>query len=516
MKNMKISTMLLMVLGGIVLLSSLTVGTNVHVLTSADNLSDKTHDEIMLTRTLESSMGYLHLSRIALHRAVSAAALKDITERNHQIGKVKELVGLSNENFEKFCEGDDDPVSDDLEKMLGDARTQLINGAINPVIAALYANDFAQADRLTLMGNKYDNELVGSIHKIYEMREHKLNNLYAASHSYVEFSYIMMILCCVAGSVLCAGMYFGTRAMVIRPLFDMKRFFKNISQGNLSDTIEDRGRNEIGQLFSSLKEMQVQLNDIVGRVRDNGIQIHQHVQELSRGNTDLSSRTEQQASSLEEAAASVEELTETVKQNANSAQQVCELAEQATQVANRGGSEMKQVVGNMTDISQSTEEISSIVAMIDSIAFQTNLLALNASVEAARAGEHGRGFAVVANEVRNLATRSADSAASIKTLIENVTDRIRSGGEVAGMTGETISKVVESITQVNQLVIEIATASREQSQGIEQVNQVVTELDGVTQQNATRVEEAMASTRSLEEQAAIMSDLVERFKLAGR
>lgn len=508
--------MLLMVLGGIILLSSLTVGTNVYVLTSSDNLSDKTHDEILLTRTLESSMGYLHLSRIALHRAAAASALKNIAERDHQINRVKELVKLSNEKFEQFCDGDNDPASDVLEKKLGDARAQLIDNAINPVVAALYVNDFAQADRMTLIGNKYDSELVSAIDEIYVMREHKLNDLYAASHSYVEFSYVMMILCCLAGSVLCAGMYFGTRMMVIRPLSDMQGYFKRISQGNLSDTIEDRGRSEIGQLFASLKEMQVQLNDIVGRVRDNGVQIHQHVQELSRGNTDLSSRTEQQASSLEEAAASVEELTETVKQNANSAQQVCELAEQATQVANRGGSEMQQVVGNMNDISHATEEIASIVSMIDSIAFQTNLLALNASVEAARAGEHGRGFAVVANEVRNLATRSAESAGSIKTLIENVTDRIRSGGEVAGMTGETIGKVVESITQVNQLVIEIATASREQSQGIEQVNQVVTELDGVTQQNATRVEEAMASTRSLEEQAAIMSDLVERFKLSGR
>jgi methyl-accepting chemotaxis protein len=238
--------------------------------------------------------------------------------------------------------------------------------------------------------------------------------------------------------------------------------------------------------------------------------------EIAAGNTDLSSRTEQQASSLEETASSMEQLNSTVKQNAANAEQANSLAKSSNEVAMRGGQMVKNVVSTMTGIQASSKKIADIIGVIDSIAFQTNILALNAAVEAARAGEQGRGFAVVATEVRNLALRSANAAREIKELIAESVSQVDTGARLVDQAGRTMDEVVVSFQQVASLVTDIANASREQSSGIEQVTQAVGQMDEVTQQNAALVEEAAAAAESLEEQARSLVQTVAMFTLDER
>ena len=514
MKNIALSYLLLILISGIVLVSSLTVGTNIYVLSSTDNLTESSQGEMTLTRTLESSMGYLHLSRIALHRASAATSLNMMPLRDQEMARVKALLALSDQHYDQFRTYDSDPASDALEDALKTARTRLIQGAIAPALEALSHGDVRSADRSVLLGDDYDKALVDAVHSIFALRAQKQQALYAASHHHVQFSFYMMLLCCLAGTSLCLIMFLGTRKLIIQPLQVVRRYFRNMAQGNLSDDIEDHGRNEIGALFTTLKDMQYQLSHIVGQVREGGLSLHQHAVSLTQGNTDVSNAIAQQAISLENVTGSLESLTHTVRQNADHAEQVGRLTKQSTDIVNRGGDEMQNVTRTMNSIAQSTEEIASIISMIDSIAFQTNLLALNASVEAARAGEHGSGFAVVASEVRHLAIRSAASADAIKQLIDSVTERVRRGHETAEIAGKTINEMVSSIHQVNRLVVDIAKASKAQSTGLEQVNRTVIEIDSATQQNAARVAQFKGATFALEQQAASMREQVARFKLS--
>ena len=190
-----------------------------------------------------------------------------------------------------------------------------------------------------------------------------------------------------------------------------------------------------------------------------------------------------------------------------------ELAHRAATVASEGGEVVGQVVATMSGIEAASRRIADIITVIDGIAFQTNILALNAAVEAARAGDQGRGFAVVASEVRTLAQRSAAAAKEIKDLIATSVDTVAEGSALVRQAGATMGDIVASVQRVTDIMADISAASQEQSAGIEQVNQTIVQMDGATQQNAALVEEASAAARSMEQQAARLTDAVGVFTL---
>ncbi|MDM0021325.1 methyl-accepting chemotaxis protein [Variovorax saccharolyticus] len=285
-----------------------------------------------------------------------------------------------------------------------------------------------------------------------------------------------------------------------------------IASGDLAVPIAT-GSARSGSLLHSIRLMQIELTEVVGKIKASSDTIATASNQIAAGNQDLSSRTEEQASSLEETAASMEELTSTVKQNADNARQANQLAASASEVAVKGGAVVSQVVDTMASINASSKKIVDIIGVIDGIAFQTNILALNAAVEAARAGEQGRGFAVVASEVRSLAQRSAAAAKEIKGLIDDSVGKVGAGSALVAEAGATMEEIVGSVRRVTDIMGEITAASQEQTSGIEQINQAITQMDQVTQQNAALVEQAAAAAQSLQGQAGDLSQVVGVFRL---
>ncbi|WP_436859130.1 methyl-accepting chemotaxis protein [Citrobacter tructae] len=303
-------------------------------------------------------------------------------------------------------------------------------------------------------------------------------------------------------------------AMLVKPLARIRQQFSQIAQGDLSQPIDDIGRNCVGQLVPLLRAMQDSLREAVSAIRTGSDNIWQGATEISSGNNDLSSRTEEQAAALEETAASMEQLTATVKLNADNARQASQLTETASRTASKGGSLVSEVVDTMNGISASSKQIAEITTVINSIAFQTNILALNAAVEAARAGEQGRGFAVVAGEVRNLASRSANAAKEIETLIAESVRRVDQGAVLVKDTGSTMEAILRGVSEVDTIMKQIAFASEEQSKGISQVGVAITQMDSVTQQNAALVEQVSAAAVALEGQTEELQRAVQKFRLS--
>jgi len=323
--------------------------------------------------------------------------------------------------------------------------------------------------------------------------------------------YIMFGL--VALAAFAAVLYAFVRKAVTRPLAEVRDAAVRIAEGDLTVQIDSRRNDEIGRLTAAMNGISRNLSSVVGNVRDGAEQIANASQEISTGNLDLCSRTEEQAASLATTASSMGELTETVRQNADHARQANQLAVNASSVAQKGGSMVAQVIDTMESINQSSRKISDITGVIDGIAFQTNILALNAAVEAARAGEQGRGFAVVANEVRNLAQRSAAAAKEIKGLIAASNSDVEAGSKLVSEAGATMNEVLASVGRVTDIMADISAASAEQSSGIEQVNLAIGEMDESTQRNAALVEEASAAAQAMQDQAAQLARAVRAFRL---
>lgn len=300
---------------------------------------------------------------------------------------------------------------------------------------------------------------------------------------------------------------------VVKPIASAVEVTQSLAEGDLRKTMDDDYGGEFMALANAVNSSMGNLGNMVEQIRNASSNVFSAVKEISEGNADLTIRTESQASSLEETASALSELTITVKQNANNATEATNLVNSVMDQASNGGKVVSNAVTAMEAINKSSKDIADIIGVIDEIAFQTNLLALNAAVEAARAGEQGRGFAVVASEVRNLAQRSATAAKEIKGLINESVDTVGEGRKLVSETGETFEELVQSVSNVVQMISEIDNASNEQATGLGQINQAVTDMDEIVQQNAALVEEVTASSKMLEGEAQELIDQVDSFKV---
>ncbi|CAM4011965.1 methyl-accepting chemotaxis protein [Roseateles saccharophilus] len=334
-----------------------------------------------------------------------------------------------------------------------------------------------------------------------------------AAHA-VGTASLSLLLVAAAAAIAGAALAILITRSVVAPIRQAVAAAETVASGDLRLQLAADRKDEAGQLLGALQRMNDALVDVVGAVRGNAESVATASSQIAQGNADLSQRTEEQASSLQQTGASMEELGATVRLNNDTARQAAQIADSAAQAAASGGIVMDQVIGTMAEITASSQKIANIIGTIDGIAFQTNILALNAAVEAARAGEQGRGFAVVAAEVRTLATRSADAAREIKTLISASVERVDAGNTLVGEAGGTVGDVVGQVRRVADLIREISAAGDEQGKGLVQIGEAVNQLDQVTQSNAALVEESAAAAESLKRQARTLAETVAVFKLA--
>jgi len=216
----------------------------------------------------------------------------------------------------------------------------------------------------------------------------------------------------------------------------------------------------------------------------NGKNLHQSSVTMKQSVDNLADKANQQAASLEQTAAAVEEITSITKNNSENASKMSQLGQKVNNEVENGLDLANKTSEAMDSIDAQVSSINEAIEVIDQIAFQTNILSLNAAVEAATAGEAGKGFAVVAQEVRNLASRSAEAAKEIKSLVENAAMKANDGKKVSDEMILGYKSLNKSFGETIKLIEDVSSASKEQMTGITQINDAVAMLDKVTQENA--------------------------------
>jgi len=286
---------------------------------------------------------------------------------------------------------------------------------------------------------------------------------------------------------------------------------QKLANGDLQFDVTPRDEKDL--LRGSLQRLGIDLNNMLGQIQiasdqiaSGSIQVSDSAQSLSQGATES-------AASLEEIGSSMNVISSQTNQSAENASQANDLASEAAKAAAVGSERMTEMISAMAEINDAGQNINRIIKVIDEIAFQTNLLALNAAVEAARAGQHGKGFAVVAEEVRNLAARSAKAASETAELIEGSVQKASNGTQIAERTSESLEEIVGAITKVDDLLSEIAAASKEQASGVGQINTGLQQIDQVIQQSTANAEESAATSEELSSQAAQLKSQLARFTL---
>lgn len=379
-------------------------------------------------------------------------------------------------------------------------------------------NNRAEGNKHLVLGSEIAQQIEQPITERVTMVREELkqatDRLVANNSELLDAAIFGLVLSLVVGGALAVFM----SASITRPMgadpSQVREIAEEIAEGNLLVEMNTSKR-PIG-VFAAMVTMKTKLTEVISVVQDVSAQVRRGATEILQANMSLNKRAEEQASNLERTAASMEQMTATVKQNANNARKANDLVKSARSEAEQGGLVVRDAVNAMGEISKASGRIADIIGVINDIAFQTNLLALNASVEAARAGEQGRGFAVVASEVRALAGRSAAASKEIKELIQDSVRKVEGGSLLVNETGQSLERIVRSVTKVSEIVGDISFASQEQASGIEQVNDAVMRMEDMTLQNAALVEEVTAACMSLGDKAAGLDKAISFFRISGR
>ncbi|MGB5866656.1 MAG: methyl-accepting chemotaxis protein [Arcobacteraceae bacterium] len=242
--------------------------------------------------------------------------------------------------------------------------------------------------------------------------------------------------------------------------------------------------NPTGNISKELNELTDIISTMLYENMQIGTTLKLNAEQLSNNVETLSTSANQQAAALEETAAALEEITATIVQNGEHVVDMTSNAHKLAASVKEGEVLAQETTLAIDEIDAQTRAIADAITIIDQIAFQTNILSLNAAVEAATAGEAGKGFAVVAQEVRNLASRSAEAAKEIKNIVENATKKADEGKLIAKKMFDGYEHLNANIVSTVQIINDVSAASKEQQSGIEQINDAIAELDKATQENA--------------------------------
>jgi len=267
----------------------------------------------------------------------------------------------------------------------------------------------------------------------------------------------------------------------------VKSFQTSLQYAN-RDFTKKAEKNEVGGLINTqlrcLNMIGINISEFLAMVNENGKLLDIKSDELLALVNNLHNSSINQSKALEQTSSSLDEITQNVTKTSAQARDMLKIANTTKDYSSNSIELMSNTQKSMKEINEANKDIGDAILLIDQIAFQTNILSLNAAVEAATAGEAGKGFAVVAQEVRNLATRSAQAATDIKSLVEQATQKSNSGIKYSDEMMSNFEKLSKMIEDNTILINDVAVSNQTQMQNLSDINNQMKDLDISTNENA--------------------------------
>jgi len=274
---------------------------------------------------------------------------------------------------------------------------------------------------------------------------------------------------------------------------------RNYSQSKYDYKIDDRDiYGDLGAVTAGIKLVGNNTSEILAMILNTGDQLNNNTHILTKSASNLSSSVDAQAESGRNTTDSLDKITKIIHENTENTGEMSSLAKDVTVSAQNGKELAKSTASAMDEIALKVNSINEAITVIDQIAFQTNILSLNAAVEAATAGEAGKGFAVVAQEVRNLASRSAEAAKDIKKIVENATAKANNGKIIADNMINGYEQLSDNINDTINLIENVSNSSKQQEQSILKINTAVVKMEHSTNDNANVSKEISTISHEIE------------------
>ncbi|MBC3954984.1 methyl-accepting chemotaxis protein [Pseudomonas sp. DOAB1067] len=416
---------------------------------------------------------------------------------------------------------------------------QIVQGQYASLIAG---SNIDEAVKLSSGAMKQSADAVENVIKnLIELNNSKAKNAgEGATHLFEETKLIVggFIAASTLAAIILALMY--TRSITY-PVRQSLIIAERIAKNDLTEVIEPQGHDEVARLMMSLKAMQGGLRTTLSSISDSSSQLASTAEEMHAVTEDANRGMQRQNNEVEMAATAVNEMSAAVEEVAKNASAASEAANRSNSAAVSGRARVDQtveaislMVGSVEDATQEVQglavmatDISKVLDVIRAIAEQTNLLALNAAIEAARAGEAGRGFAVVADEVRALAHRTQQSTSEIEQMISSI--QKGTGAAVSAMShtnaqaqktldtaqgaGSALVEITESIDNITERNVLIATASEEQAQVAREVDRSLVSIRDLSNQASDGSSQTAIATAELTKLAVELNRLVGQFRM---
>ncbi|MCG9611502.1 methyl-accepting chemotaxis protein [Vibrio harveyi] len=499
--------------------------------------SDTTVPSILLVKNIEIEVGILRKDEFSLLTNVNHAEfktwLKGLDESESKIDSYIEQYGKTlwdqrdrdafnrvNDAWEKYRSFKEKYSALLLTKQIDEANAMLLDGF--PAFQALSI----------------------AIKNLVELNQTYIKEDIDSTHVVVTDAITYGIVAIVALLALGFSLGLFLTKQICSPLNYVVEMASKIASGDLTYQLPRNkiGNDELGILADACIDMQAKLLSLVDSISSTTAQVSTATEEVSAISEQTSSGMDEQQQQLNLIATAMNEMQATVNDVANNTEAASETANGASNDAKQGlevvqecisqineASVAIQSVGTMvSELEQDASNISVVVDVIQDIAEQTNLLALNAAIEAARAGEQGRGFAVVADEVRTLASRTQSSTEEIVSIISklqncsktavsatnNSNDLIQVCVEQAQNAGATIGQIEQSVDNIAEKSIQIASACSEQSSVTEELHRNVEHINQFSSEVATGSRQTAVACRDLSELAVGLQEIVSQFKTA--